>query len=101
MGVGSSPFTGPVEVRSWAVKPAVSSMAGCSRAGLRSVRAAAASPDAIWEPHACQSDRDSAHGSSARYGQDVVLPADIGATPRASRLNASPAVTAPGPPADT
>ena len=98
-GAGSQPLTGPVAVSNRGVKAAASATAGRSSRGSFSAVAAAASAEGICAPHACQNDRDSAHGRTAPYGQVSASPPPRAAMPSASRASAVRAER--GPPART
>ena len=49
----------------------------------------------IWEPHACHSDRDRAHGYTAPKGQVRAVPSESIAMPSASWVSAVRAASLP------
>src|SRR3954451_21337803 len=88
IGVGSQPLSGPPAVIKSGVKPAVSPIAGPISWDTLSAFDAAARPEGIWAPQACQSEIDSPQGMSARNGHSRVDPAAIRAMPAANWLSA-------------
>src|SRR3569833_542232 len=98
-GAGSQPLSGPVAVSRCGGNTAAAATAGPSRRGRPSAVAARASAEVICVPQACQSERDTAHGRIAPYGQWRASPAPLAAMPVASRSSAVRA--GGGPPAVT